>query len=178
MKWILWFDYWKLDWASARDDESAPLQGSDICYWQLEHEDGQSSELHCYLSYHRVLGACESGRHRLGWPFLSASRAPVDTSCPNSFIYRIGEQAVPIYGFSDPYILSGDLAHNVYGVTLFPTMIGYGWLRVLPWALAIMNLAHESDYNNAQQQYDLFIGLNGIPPLAEEYLFTCWPQRT
>ena len=29
--------------------------------------------------------------------FLSASRAPVDTSCPNSFIYRIGEQAVQTY---------------------------------------------------------------------------------
>ena len=56
-------------------------------------------------------------------------------------------------------IFSGDLAHNVYGVTLFPTMIGYGWLRVLPWALAIMNLAHESDYNDARQQNDLFIGL-------------------
>ena len=31
-----------------------------------------------------------------------------------------------------------------------------------------MNLAHESDYNDAQQQYDLFIGLNGMPPLDEE----------
>ena len=40
-----------------------------------------------------------------------------------------------------------------------------------------MNLAHESDYNDAQQQYDLFIGLLGMPPLAEEYLFTCRPQE-
>ena len=56
-------------------------------------------------------------------------------------------------------------------------MIGYGWLRVLPWALAIMNLAHESDYNDARQQNDLFISLPGMPPLDEEYLFTC-PQKT
>ena len=40
-----------------------------------------------------------------------------------------------------------------------------------------MNLAHESDYNDAQQQYDLFISLLGMPPLDEEYLFT-FPQRT
>ena len=56
---------------------------------------------------------------------LSVSRVPVDTSCPNSLYTELASKLYLYMALAIP-ILNGDLAHNVYGVTLFPTMIGYG----------------------------------------------------
>ena len=106
-------------------DESALLQSSDICCNFNRHT---SISMVVRMASPRapfIDVTCVPGiwvRARVGtassWmAFLSVSRAPVDTSCPNSLYTELASKLYLYMALAIP-ILNGDLARNVYGVTM------------------------------------------------------------